>query len=483
LERLRKFIRSVLPVDLTQLIFLGGVLCLIIAPHLRWWPAPVTNPQSLETLFGTDADQQAQFERWRFFIIAVLPIIFAYGAGIFVSFWPGKRPVRRTSLFVLLPAIGGIGWICEHFVSLQTPRGSIFLSGSARLRESFDVARTTLWTLGPGFRICLLGIVLILVFIWRIIFRTSSLPIAVPSEGNLPDDADTWHRARLLIWFSVAPGFVAVSAVISILTIIFQSVFRDFTGREIFVWQYGSANVVLGCAFIGAALWISGPAGRQATVRALRWCQPSYLLLAAAFAFGIDFAVSAGKYLFDYFYWSAHFYGRLAPPHIDVCFSVPSHSFQFLIGIVFGVLAEEITFRAILQQWLIQRYGIWRGLFFVGAAWSAIHFYTDFNLQMTELDALLGVCQRIFMCLALGFVFGWLTLRTKSIWPAVISHASFNILASSPSDYQFTERATVRAALWALLAYILFRYWPVQADLAADVELDLPSDAMEIGPA
>jgi membrane protease YdiL (CAAX protease family) len=30
-------------------------------------------------------------------------------------------------------------------------------------------------------------------------------------------------------------------------------------------------------------------------------------------------------------------------------------------------------------------------------------------------------------CLALGFVFGWLTLHAGSIWPAVIAHGLYNV--------------------------------------------------------
>jgi membrane protease YdiL (CAAX protease family) len=464
LKQLFKFIRSVLPADAMQLIFLGGLLCLIVAPHLRWLPDLSSHSLPGEFPFESAAEREARVEWGQFFVLAALPIIFAYAAGIFVCFWPGRPPIRRVLLSVLLPAIGGVAWICEHLVSRDLPRSSVFLSNVARSREIFNVARTTLGTLGPGFRVCLLGIILILIFTSRLAFRISSLPISIPNEDNFIEEDGIWRRTRLLTWFSVAPGFALVGAVLGILTIIAQSVLSRATGREIFVWRYGGADVVLAFALIGVVIWIAGPAGRHATVRALRWCSPLYLILAAVFAFGIDFAVSAGQYLYDYTYWGAHFYGRFPPPHLDAYFNAPEHSFQFLLGIVVGVFAEEITFRAILQPWLVKRYGIWRGLFFVGIIWSAAHFYKDFNFQMTELDALRAVGQRLLVCTALAFVFGWLTLRAKSIWPAVISHSSFNVMAFSESVDRFIGRATVRAVLWLVLAYFLFRYWPVQTD-------------------
>lgn len=37
-ERVAKFIRSVIPADPAQLLILTGAVCLTVSPHLRFWP-------------------------------------------------------------------------------------------------------------------------------------------------------------------------------------------------------------------------------------------------------------------------------------------------------------------------------------------------------------------------------------------------------------------------------------------------------------
>ncbi len=68
------------------------------------------------------------------------------------------------------------------------------------------------------------------------------------------------------------------------------------------------------------------------------------------------------------------------------------------------------------------------------------------------------------MCLALGFVLSWLTLRSGSVLPAAVAHTIYNILVFSEFGPPFPGKATVRAALWAVLAYVLFRYWSVKEE-------------------
>jgi hypothetical protein len=58
---------------------------------------------------------------------------------------------------------------------------------------------------------------------------------------------------------------------------------------------------------------------------------------------------------------------------------------------------------------------------------------------------------------------------TQSIVLAAIAHTLYNVLVFSPNGAQFAAKGVLRVALWAVLAYVLFRYWPVppQATLGA----------------
>ncbi len=53
-------------------------------------------------------------------------------------------------------------------------------------------------------------------------------------------------------------------------------------------------------------------------------------------------------------------------------------------------------------------------------------------------------------------------MRQGSIIPAAIAHAVWNILASVLSDSTDGWEVEVRGALVAIIAYVLFRFWPGQ---------------------
>ncbi len=167
MNRLVQFVRSVIPADLFQLIFLVGVVCLTVAPHLRWWP-PQPDLTDLPRL-SQESSQQARFEWAMFMSGAIWPIILSGMAGYFVCFWPGRRSQRRILWAVCLPAILGVGLICIRYLSLQKSSVSILESGNMP-KQNLVWAMASLWELGPGLRFSVLGILLIAIFALRVGF-------------------------------------------------------------------------------------------------------------------------------------------------------------------------------------------------------------------------------------------------------------------------------------------------------------------------
>ena len=442
-----------------QLIFLGGIVCLAIAPHLRWWP-----PESSNVISWYSSEfNQAVRTQWLYYLaLVLLPIDFACTAGYFVSFWPGKHAVRRMCWFVLVPGLAGLIAIAGRFVYLLLPRSSIFDSTASRFSRSVAWSLAALWNLGPGFHICLLGIGLILLFTIRLSLGLTSLPLALTSHGTSSiEDGDEWRRTRMLVLYIVTPLFILPSVVIALPMIVFPAADPSSLSSAEILYIHLLQDVISSFATIGIAMWISGPAGRQEIKRWLSWSNPVYLALSLAIPFGLGASFSVGRYLYDHIYWSAHNYGHFAPPAFTDYFSALHFN---LLWLIFAAFAEEVVFRAFIQPRLIQRYGMWRGLFLVVIVWSAYHFYSDFNSRMRELDVLSEMGMRLLVCTSLGFVLGWLTLRARSIWPAVIAHASYNIILYSGFAFQFQGEEIVRIALWAILAFVLFRYWPVQIE-------------------
>jgi membrane protease YdiL (CAAX protease family) len=150
------------------------------------------------------------------------------------------------------------------------------------------------------------------------------------------------------------------------------------------------------------------------------------------------------------------------PPQFGSYFTFPDPWFLLLF---LPALFEEMIFRGLLQRRLIQRYGIYRGIFLMGMIWAEFHFVSDVSFsRLTGTDVLMKLSWRILFCLALSYVLGWLTLRSSSILPAAIAHTFYNILAMSGFGPPFIGKYTMLVALWAVLALALFRYWPVQAE-------------------
>jgi hypothetical protein len=117
-KRLIDFLRSVLPADPYQLLFLAGVVCLVTVHGVWWWPSTVhTLPDRMKTSFGSFVYYAGT--------IFIFPVIFAAVAGYFSCFWPGKHPIRRILISVVFPTIFAVVLAVGRFVYLTGPASSI----------------------------------------------------------------------------------------------------------------------------------------------------------------------------------------------------------------------------------------------------------------------------------------------------------------------------------------------------------------------
>jgi membrane protease YdiL (CAAX protease family) len=106
---------------------------------------------------------------------------------------------------------------------------------------------------------------------------------------------------------------------------------------------------------------------------------------------------------------------------------------------------------------------MYRGIFLVGIVWSAFHFPSDVAFShFSASDAVLQVAFRLFLCIGQSFVLGWLTWETGSVLAPTLAHTLYNMLIYSDLGPPFPGKHLLRACLWAALAWILFRYWPVR---------------------
>src|ERR1700730_11815734 len=88
----------------------------------------------------------------------------------------------------------------------------------------------------------------------------------------------------------------------------------------------------------------------------------------------------------------------------------------------------------------------------------------EINSHFSHAGVLLAIGLRLLGCVVLSSVLGWLTLQTRSVFPATVAHGFENLLIVSTFGPRFPAVALVRILLWGALAFMLFRYRPVQAE-------------------
>jgi membrane protease YdiL (CAAX protease family) len=360
--------------------------------------------------------------------------------------------------------MAGLALMFVRFAYLSGPSSSILESTSSVVAHRIHWVQAMLGKLPQGFQFSLTGLLCIAIFTSRLAFGIATLPLALPGGHLLEAEyLGSWRRLQLLIWFLVSLAFLP-TALLSLLTI---GVPLSVTSRlPSFVqsdWFPRLSPIMEAIVVFGTALCIMGREGRETARRSIRLPDLRWPLLALAFPTGIDVFISAGKYMLDRALWAARDFGKFAPPQFGSYFNVPD---IWLLLLFFGAFLEEVIFRGLIQTRFIQRYGLYRGIFLVGIVWAAFHFFSDFSfVRFTDQEALMKLCFRMFMCVALNFVLAWLTLRSKSILPAAIAHALYNVLVFSPISPPFAGKDVLRVALWAALAYVLFRYRPVPSEM------------------
>lgn len=447
MKRLGKFLRSALPADVWQIVFVAAAISLTICSRLSWFPAIL-----FELVQKRIGESQLQIFR-NVVILANLPIIFTGLSALFIGFWPGSRPVTRILLAVILPAILGFTSIFFLLAHQFASHASVL---SARGSWISDAIPPSLLLLkhSTGIHFCLLGLVLMMVFVVRMIRNLSSLPLALQEpHGGI---GSSWKSDVLpLVYLMVGPVFLLSGLPLSVAFAFFL--------RDSFESNYWTEGLLASSAIppLLLALFLMKRQGRKIVGSFLHLKKPVYLLFALGIAVVGAMTIPTLVFLGDRAHWAAFDFRRLDPPRIASYVELPG--FWILQWIV-AATVEEIVFRGYLQSKFLERYGTYRGLFFVGIVWSAAHFKTDFYPPHSDAGVVMQLFYRVGLCLILSFAFGWLTLKSGTIYPAMLAHALYNVAANSrfyidSLPFEIPWRL-VQPTLWAIMTLFLFRKWP-----------------------
>jgi membrane protease YdiL (CAAX protease family) len=184
------------------------------------------------------------------------------------------------------------------------------------------------------------------------------------------------------------------------------------------------------------------------------WPPPRYIAFALLISLAGTNIWPFLVYLSDRVQWAIH-RSPDAIPFIESYFALPALS---AIAMFAHAFVEEMAWRGFLQPRLISRYGLFRGIFFVGLVWGAFHFGWDFNSGMNASDVIWQIVVRLSGTVAMSYAFAWLTIWSESIWPAAIAHATFNAFVTTAQPVHTPRFVSI--LIWAVIAFLLFRWFP-----------------------
>lgn len=184
------------------------------------------------------------------------------------------------------------------------------------------------------------------------------------------------------------------------------------------MWAPGTSAIVTRLLFqrnLRGQGWLPG---------SVKWLAAGYLLplLYATVAYGLVWATGQGG--------------------VDLTRFVDPLGLFLVLGTLQSTLSatgEELGWRGFLVPALAQRYSFAKTAFLSGAIWSMWHWplivAADYNAGTNTMWAV--GCFTV-MVIGISFPFAWLRLRSGSVWPAALMHASHNLFVQG-----FFDRVTV----------------------------------------
>lgn len=449
-----------MPADFWQLVFLSGIIFLFISPHLPWrTPQPIDSSVQ-EVLRPVPEDENTRLEWVRLVTAMVWPINFVGLVAYFTCFWAGTRPARRIILAVIIPSICILGLLGYKSVHLPQNSTSIFATPTTVVRNHIEFLSNIL-RLPPALSFNVLGLVLVSIFTMQFLRGKSSLPLSLPggsTSGN--GQTESWPQLKILIFVLVAPLYLLLN-IISLpilITYLFSTQFRTSS--------YGSiasivADVISAALIVIVVLWVLGKSGKAEIQRSVQLPEPRHALVAALVSIAVCFSIPAAEFLYDRVHWVEHGFGKIDAPIFSSYIDTTRIWDPWLLMLLVGAFAEEIVFRGVLLPRLLERYGLDRGVLLTGLIWAAYHFRADSYLGLSVGGVLLRLGHRIVLCLAMNYVFAWMTLRWRSVVPSGVAHGVWNMLATSGVGGSSPWSSDFVLVSWAVAALVLYRYWPL----------------------
>jgi len=132
---------------------------------------------------------------------------------------------------------------------------------------------------------------------------------------------------------------------------------------------------------------------------------------------------------------SAQSYGIAGWPNAGAWAAILVFATFGIVRSLSSALGEEIGWRGFLLPRLVGRFGFAGGCLISGCIWAVWHYpallLADYNSGTPKPYAL---CCFTAMVIVMAFVMGWLRLKSKSLWPCAMLHASHNLFVQAIFD-------------------------------------------------
>jgi membrane protease YdiL (CAAX protease family) len=447
------FVRSVLPSSPAHWLLLLGSTLLFVSRDVRWWPPDLLFAEGLRTWALS-----ARAVAWTF--------VAAGAAGYYLAFLGRERTAKWLlpwTLFASLATFVGIVALAYFYLppsGKQSP--SVLDPANNRVLPHLDAVLLGLSKI-TGFEIAVSGLALLALFYFLLCFKRVSVPatinaitsVSLASDAVL-DDAD--HRRTMrFVWIMI--GLFPITWILTICEASFIEAISSKLrlGPYLLTWLR-SYNVLDLVFFVGLVAFAVGKQGLGGLRENFRVPEVKYALLAAIYPIAIVFVWPLLSYAHARILWATHQWSKIYAPALPNYFNtIMLSSFIYLPSIV----VEEIAWRGYLQPRFIRRYGTIRGIFFVGIVWGAFYFsgYNDggaLHVTWRLIMRLLGTC-------VLSYTLAWLTIRSKSILPAIVTHELYDVTLSLPARGHHAPEWFF-LLLWGVLGYVLFQFYSTGAE-------------------
>jgi membrane protease YdiL (CAAX protease family) len=458
IEKLSRFLRSCWPEQSAHVALLAGAMLLLTVFRIgswRFWALALLQDHGA-----------GPFGIFNSLTALARALVYAGGAAaLYVCFFPKTNSLAWLRRFVYLPVVAG--WFANIGVWLLFRQKYPYEIEASLASGIVDTSHPDnfLSSAGLGLWVSIVGLFLI----WLASRSLRSGQSMMPLRFSGARGADCDFRSRRFVWLIVVwcmPA-TALASIIGV-TIANPVFFHRGVAPGFLVELY--SQLLAAIPFIALFSYAASPEASATFRKSLRLPPIAATLLGLVFPFLLAGVPLLVRLAIARLHWARSLYDDISPPKL--LDGLSGFEWPLLLAII-SALAEEIAWRGYLQPRMISRYGLYRGIFFVGIVWGAFHFPSDFSAKTHLLFFMTHFLGRLCNCVAWGFVLSWLTLRSKgSVIPAGLAHGVMNALLFMSWATVWPSFATY--ALWAVLAVALYWFWPpcVTSDVPKNFETD-----------